>query len=84
IVNREVHKAWELKERVKKRKQKILESLVGTRKEKYKRDAALKRRSEKNPSTQAIELKGKLEKACESAFVDAVSTDSMYEISDLV
>ena len=63
IVNKEVHKAWELKERVKKRKQKILDSLVGTRKEKYKRDAALKRRSEKDHSTQAIELKGKLEKA---------------------
>ena len=45
---------------------------MGTRKEKYKRDAALKRRSEKDPSTQAIELKRKLEKARESAFVDAV------------
>jgi len=63
IVNKEVHKAWELKERVKRRKQKILESLVGTRKERYKRDAALKRRSEKDPSTQAIELRRKLEKA---------------------
>ena len=62
IVNKELHTAWELKERVKKRKQKILESLVGTRKEKYKRDAALKRRSEIDPSTQAIELKRKLEK----------------------
>jgi len=62
IVNKEVHKAWGLKERVKKRKQKILESLVGTRKEKYKRDVALKRRSEIDPSTQAIELKRKLEK----------------------
>jgi len=62
IVNKEVHKAWELKERVKKRKQKILESLIGTRKEKYKRDAALKRRSEKDPSTQAAELRRKLEK----------------------
>jgi hypothetical protein len=61
IVNKEINKAWELKERVKKRKQKILESLVGTRKEKYKRDAALKRRSEKDPSTQAIELRRKLE-----------------------
>jgi len=69
IINKEVHKAWELKERVKKRKQKILESLVGTRKEKYKRDVALKRRSEIDPSTQAIELKEKLEKARESAFV---------------
>jgi hypothetical protein len=66
IVNKEVHKAWELKERVKKRKKKILESLVGTRKEKYKRDASLKRRSDKDPSTQVAELKRKLEKARES------------------
>jgi len=63
ISNEEIHKAWELKERVKNRKQKILESLVGTRKEKYKRDAALKKRSEKDPSTQAAELKESLEKA---------------------
>ena len=35
---------------------------MGTRKEKYKRDVALKRRSEIDPSTQAIELKRKLEK----------------------
>jgi len=84
IVNKEVHKAWELKERVKKRKQKILESLVGTRKEKYKRDAALKRRSEEDLSTKAIELKEKLEKAGDSALVDSVSTDSLYEISGLV
>ena len=84
IVNKEIHQAWELKERVKKRKQKILESLVGTRKEKYKRDAALKRHSEKDPSTKAIELRRKLEKARESAFLDTVSTDSVHEISDLV
>ena len=63
ISNEEIHKAWELKERVKNRKQKILESLVGTRKEQYKRDAALKKRSEKDPSTQAAELKASLEKA---------------------
>jgi len=63
ISNEEIHKAWELKERVKNRKQKILESLVGTRKEQYKRDAALKKRSEKDPSTQAAELKESLEKA---------------------
>ena len=67
IVNKEVHKAWELKERVKKRKQQILDCLVGTRKEKYKRDAALKRRTEKAPCTQVAELRRKLEKAREAA-----------------
>ena len=63
ISNEDIHKAFELKERVKKRKDKILEALVGTRKEKYKRDAALKKRSEDDPSTQAAELKRKLDEA---------------------
>jgi hypothetical protein len=81
IVNKEIHKAWELKERAKKRKHKILESLVGTRKEKYKRDVALKRPSKRDPSTKAIELKRKLEKARESTFVDTLPIDSVYEMS---
>ena len=63
IYNEDIHKAFELKERVKRRKQLILESLVGTRKEKYKRDAALKKRSEEDPSRQAAALKKKLDEA---------------------
>lgn len=63
ISNQEIHKAFEIKERVKKRKHTILESLVGTRKEQYKRDAALRKRSEKDPSTQAAELKKAIEDA---------------------
>lgn len=63
IYNEDIHKAFELKERVKRRKQLILESLVGTRKEKYKRDAALKKRSEDDPSRQAAALKKKLDEA---------------------
>jgi len=61
IYNEDIHKSFELKERVKRRKQLILESLVGTRKEKYKRDAALKKRSEDDPSTQAASLKKKMD-----------------------
>lgn len=63
ISNEEIHKAFEIKERVKKRKQAILESLVGTRKEQYKRDAALRKRTTKDPSTQAAELKKAIEEA---------------------
>lgn len=63
ISNDEIHKAFEIKERVKKRKQAILESLVGTRKEKYKRDAALKKRSQADPSTIAADLKRKMDEA---------------------
>ncbi len=63
ITNEEIHKAFEIKERVKKRKHTILESLVGTRKEQYKRDAALKKRSEDDPSTQAAKLRAAIEEA---------------------
>lgn len=67
IYNEDIHKAFELKERVKKRKHTILESLVGTRKEKYKRDAALKKRTEDDPSTQAADLKKKFDEALQKA-----------------
>ena len=63
ISNEEIHKAFDIKERVKKRKQAILESLVGTRKEQYKRDAALKKRSQEDPSTIAADLKKKMDEA---------------------
>jgi hypothetical protein len=63
ISNEEIHKAFEIKERVKKRKHTILESLVGTRKEQYKRDAALKKRSVDDPSTQAAKLKSAIDEA---------------------
>jgi hypothetical protein len=63
ISNEEIHKAFEIKERVKKRKHTILESLVGTRKEQYKRDAALKKRSIDDPSTQAAKLKSAIDEA---------------------
>ncbi len=63
ISNEEIHKAFEIKERVKKRKHTILESLVGTRKEQYKRDAALKKRTVDDPSTQAAKLKAAIDEA---------------------
>jgi hypothetical protein len=81
ISNEDIHKAFELKERVKKRKDKILEALVGTRKEKYKRDAALKKRSEDDPSTQAAELKRKLDEARDKAAAAAKPVSE--EINDV-
>lgn len=81
IYNEDIHKAFELKERVKKRKHTILESLVGTRKEKYKRDAALKKRSEDDPSTTASDLKKKLDAAREKAAAEAKPVSE--EIIDL-
>ena len=72
IYNEDIHKAWELKERVKRRKHIILEALVGTRKEKYRRDAALKKRSEDDPSTQAASLKKKFDEMRAKAADEAI------------
>lgn len=81
IYNEDIHKAFEMKERVKRRKHVILEALVGTRKEKYRRDAALKKRSEDDPSTQASSLKKKFDEMREKA-ADA-ATPVGGEIIDL-
>lgn len=61
IFQMQVHTAWELKERIKARKSKVLEMLVGTPKEKYKRDAALKQRASKDPSSEMAEIRRRLE-----------------------
>lgn len=78
IYNEDIHKAFELKERVKRRKQLILESLVGTRREKYKRDAALKQRTVDDPSTQASTLKKKLDEALKKA------ADAAKPVGDII
>jgi hypothetical protein len=62
VYQTQIHQAWEAKERFKNRKLKIMEALVGTRKEKYKKEAALKQRENKDPSTNLAELREKLEK----------------------
>lgn len=61
IYQTQIHQAWEVKERVKNRKLRILEALVGTRKEKYKKDAALKSGPATDPSSEMAALRAKLE-----------------------
>lgn len=61
LLQKRVHTAWEIKERIKVRRLKILESLVGTRKEKYKRAAALKTRDVGDPSSSMSNMRSKLE-----------------------
>jgi len=52
-----ISRFWEIKESIKNRRLKILEALVGTRKDKYKRDAALKRMDSSDGKTSLAELK---------------------------
>lgn len=61
VYQTQVHQAWEIKERIKNRKLRILEALVGTRKEKYRRDAALKQKSSSDPSSELAALRARLE-----------------------
>ena len=56
-----IHTAWDLKERLKIRKMKIIESLVGSRKEKWRRAAALKTRDDVDPSSQMSSFRQNLE-----------------------
>lgn len=61
LYQKKVHVSWEIKERIKVRKMKLLEALVGTRKEKYKRAAALKTRDTGDPSTSMSNMRSTLE-----------------------
>jgi hypothetical protein len=58
----EEHPAFTLKEKLHKQRMDILNALVGTRKEKYKREAALKQRDVKDPSSVQSDLRARLEK----------------------
>lgn len=48
------------KERLINRKSKLIKLMVGDRQEKYKREAALKQRDDKDPSTTAAQLRGEI------------------------
>ncbi len=63
IIVEQIAPAMELKLKLKDRRSKILESLVATRKEKYKKDAALKEGNNNDPSSIAAALKKKLEES---------------------
>lgn len=56
------HPAYNQIERAWRWRRNLLESLVGTRKEKYKQMAAMKERTTESPSTAAADLKAKIDK----------------------
>jgi hypothetical protein len=62
IVQLQEHPANQQLERAWRWRRNLLESMVGTRKEKYKKDAALKERSGVSPSLTAADLKSKIDK----------------------
>jgi hypothetical protein len=63
IIQQQEHPAYDILERAWRWREKLLISLVGTRKEKYKREAALKEKpSDNSLSKRAAEIKAKIDK----------------------
>jgi len=62
IMQTQIHPAFELKEKLQKQRDNILQSMVGTRREKYKRDAARGQTSVDDPSTEVADLRTQLVK----------------------
>lgn len=60
LTRKEIHPAWEIKEKIHKQREDILKSMVGTRREKYKKEAALKQRDSQDTSTTIADLRSKL------------------------
>lgn len=56
----EAHPAWEIMEKIHRQREDILRSLVGTRREKYKKEAALKESDNKDLSTVSADLHARL------------------------
>lgn len=56
IKQESIHRAWELKERCKSRRMKILDALVGTRREQYKKAAALKEKGGDDVASMSADL----------------------------
>jgi hypothetical protein len=71
----ELHPAWELKEKIQKQRMEILSALVGTRKEKYKKQAATKTLDVKDPSTKQSQLKSKLTKMIEASQPEVIDAE---------
>ena len=71
----EIHPVWELKEKIHKMRLEILEAMVGTRKEQYKRAAALKNSDNQDPASVAAELREKLEQLQRQGFADEDTID---------
>ena len=75
ITRLEEHPAFTLKEKLHKQRMDILNALVGTRREKYKRDAALKQRDIQDPSSMQSDLRARLESLTGESVIDAEFTE---------
>jgi hypothetical protein len=63
----EISALFEAKERLQNRKSRLIKLMVGDRQEKYKREAALKMKSEDDPSINAAKLRGQIDRLLHQA-----------------
>jgi hypothetical protein len=67
LTRRTVSSLFEIKERYQNRKSKLIKLMVGDRQEKYKKEAALKQRTETDPSSSSAQLRSRLQKMLSEA-----------------
>lgn len=67
LTRKEINSYIEAKERLQNRKSKIIKLMVGDRQEKYKREAALRIKGNEDPSTNAAQLRGKIDRLLKQA-----------------
>lgn len=61
IVRKEISPFMEMKERLQNRRSKVIKLMVGDRQEQYKKEAALKVKLDKDPSSRMSDMRSKLE-----------------------
>jgi hypothetical protein len=67
LTRKEMSSLFEIKERLQNRKSKLFKLMVGDRQEKYKREAALRLKSDDDPSTSSAQLKGQISRLLQAA-----------------
>jgi hypothetical protein len=86
VKNLQIHPAWPLKQQIQQQREKILQHMVGTRREQWKRDAALKQTNTEGLGSQLVQLKNQLEQQRrdpigDDEIVDAEFTEEQKETS---
>ena len=79
IMRMETHPAFELKEKIHKMRGEILQSMVGTRREKYKQAAALKKQDFSDPSTAVADLRERIAQIEKETAIEAEFTEHKEE-----
>lgn len=70
VERKEIALAWQIKERIANRRSRIISDLVGTPKEKYRKDAAMGKKTEDDPAQKSARSRREFEEMHESGIFD--------------